>query len=65
MKKIALFTSSFSGNGVSRNRITLAKAFLKMGYEVDFVVSHDDGPIKYEVPKNAIYLNWDQHGRVR
>lgn len=53
MKKIVLFTSSFSTNGVSRNRITLAKAFLEMGYRVDFVVSHDEGPIKDEVPKEC------------
>lgn len=53
MKKIALFTSSFSTNGVSRNRITLAKAFLEMGYAVDFVVSHDNGPIKNHVPQEC------------
>lgn len=53
MKKIALFTSSFSTNGVSINRITLAEEFLRMGYNVDFVVSHNTGASKLYVPKEC------------
>lgn len=50
MKKLALFTSSFSRNGVARNRITLASAFLDLGYAVEFVVSHDVGEVRADVP---------------
>ena len=49
-KKIALFTSSFGTNGVSRVRITLAREFLNMGFGVDFVVRHAMGPLKEECP---------------
>jgi len=53
MKSIALFLGSFSTNGVARITMTLAEAFVEMGYSIDFVVSHNDGPIKKEVPKGC------------
>lgn len=53
MNKIALFTSFFSTNGVSINRITLAKEFLRMGYQVDFVVSHNTDASKNTVPQEC------------
>ncbi|OOZ37922.1 glycosyltransferase [Solemya elarraichensis gill symbiont] len=53
MKKIALFTTFFSTNGVSRNRITLANEFISMGYAVDFVVCRDEGVLKDEVSEQS------------
>lgn len=53
MKKIALFIGFFSTNGVSINRITLAREFLRMGYQVDFVVCQNTGASKDSVPQEC------------
>jgi glycosyltransferase involved in cell wall biosynthesis len=51
--RIALFFGNFSGGGVQRVRLVLAREFLARGLEVDLVVVNGIGELRSTVPENA------------
>lgn len=51
--KIALFVGSFSGGGAERVMISLAEMFCDAGYDVDFIVMNDKGPLKSSLDPRA------------
>ena len=53
MRKIAIFMSSFSGGGMERAMLNLAKFFVDEGAEVDLIVASTKGPLLTEVPSKV------------
>ena len=51
--KISFFFSDLRGGGVERVRILLAHEFLKLGYEVDFVLLNKRGVLLSSAPKSV------------
>lgn len=49
-KRIALLLSSLHGRGVQRVRLTLARAFVSIGLEVDLVVADYSGAMEPDIP---------------
>ena len=50
LKKIALFVPSFRGGGAERAMLLFADGLLSLGYQVDFLVAQDEGPLKSSLP---------------
>ena len=55
--KIGLFFSNFSGGGIQRVMLTLAKGFQEAGHEVHIVVVEAKGPLKEDVPQGVKIIN--------
>ena len=55
--KIGLFLSNFSGGGIQRVMLTLAKGFQEAGHEVHIIVVEAAGPLKEDVPEGVKIIN--------
>ncbi len=62
--KIGLFFSNFTGGGIQRVMLTLAKGFQEENHEIHIIILEAEGALKEDVPKGCKTINL-KTGQVR